>query len=231
MNINERIKQEIKKNIDLKYLSFHSSLVPNIDTVQGVRVPILRLLAKDVSKDDNVMDYLKQPTLDSYEEITIYGLVIGYLKLDLKTYQTYLKQFIPYIDNWATCDVVVSNLKFTKCYQKEMYPFLLTYLKSKKEFEVRFSLVMFLTYYLDETYIHDVLSSLSEIHQNDYYVKMAIAWLISISYIKYPKVTLEYLEKGLLDSWTYQKALQKILESYRVSKEEKEAIRALKNML
>lgn len=227
MNINEKIKNEIKKNIDLKYLSFHASLVPNICTIEGVRVPILRKIAKSISKEENILSYLENPILETYEEKTIYGLVIGYLKLDLEKYQYYLKKFISVIDNWATCDIVASNLKFIKRYKTEMYPFIVQYLNSKKEYEVRFAVVLLMDYYLEEEF-REVLKLIDQIKLDYYYVKMAIAWLISICYIKHKEETLFYLKNNSLDNWTYNKAIQKMIESNRVNKEEKEYLKTLK---
>lgn len=227
MNINDKIKIQIRENIDLKYLSFHGSLVPNVSTIQGVRVPVLRKIAKEISKEKDITNYLNNPTLKNYEEITIYGLVIGYLKLDIEEYQHYLKKFIPYIDNWATCDIVASNLKFIKKNKNEMYSFIKKYLNSKKEFEVRFAVVLLMDYYLEEEFI-EVLKLVEKINLDYYYVKMAIAWLISICYIKHREETLEFLKNTSLDDWTYNKSIQKIIESNRVSVSEKEYFKTIK---
>jgi 3-methyladenine DNA glycosylase AlkD len=109
-----------------------------------------------------------------------------------------------------------------------MYSFLLTYINSKKEFEVRFVIIMFLDYYLVDEYVDLVLEAISNIKQNDYYVKMALAWLLSICYIKYKEKTLHFLSLSCLDDWTYQKTLQKIMESNQVPLSEKEKIRRMK---
>lgn len=230
MKINLWIREEINANIDLKYLAFHSSLLPNVSKIEGVRIPILRKIAASIAKDPDVFSYLNDPICSTYEEKTIYGLTIGYLKTDINYYQKYLKQFIPMIDNWATCDVVASNLKFTKKYPKEMYDFLKPYLKSEKEYEVRFAVVMLMDYYLNENY-EQVLLDLEMISCKDYYVKMAVAWLLSVGYVKHKEKTLFYLKNKTLDPWIYQKSLSKIIESNRVSKEEKEMIRYMKSML
>lgn len=227
MNINDKIKNQINENIDLKYLSFHSSLVPNISSIQGVRVPVLRKIAKSISKEEDLFKYLENPTLENYEEVTIYGLVIGYLKLDIEKYQYYLDKFIPYIDNWATCDIVASNLKFIKKSKQEMYSFILKYLNSKKEFEVRFAIVLLMDYYLDEEFM-DTLKLVEKVKLDYYYVKMAISWLISICYIKHKDETIEFLKNTSLDNWTYNKVIQKIIESNRVTKNEKEYFKTLK---
>ncbi len=228
MDICDFIRRELDKSIDLKYLKFYSSLIPNINNIKGVRVPNLRKIAKTISKREDVNYYLNYPILDSYEELTIYGLVIGYLKLDLDDYLKYLKFYIPLIDNWSTCDVVVSNLKFTKNNLDQMYPFFLEYLYSNKEFECRFAVVIFLTYYLTDNYVDNILVEVSQIKHEGYYSKMAIAWLISVCYIKYKDKVLNYFEKKTLDSWIYNKAIQKIIESNQISLEEKNIIRKLK---
>lgn len=227
MIITERIKKELEDNADLKYLDFHSKLIPNINNIKGVRVPVLRKIAKSISIEKDVFAYLNSPISDSYEEITIYGLVIGYLKLDVEKYQSYLEKFISLIDNWATCDIAVSNMKFIKKYKKEMYSFIIKYLNSNKEFEVRFSIVVLMNYYLDDEF-EETLKLVDHVTLDCYYVKMAIAWLVSICYIKHKDGTLKYLNDCNLDDWTYNKALQKIIESKRVSDNEKINIKKLK---
>jgi 3-methyladenine DNA glycosylase AlkD len=220
MEINKYIETEIKSNIDLTYKKFYSSLCPTISNIEGVRVPVLRKIAKEVSKEKNVKSYLENPILNTYEEKTIYGLVIGYMKTDINIYQKYLKKFIPIIDNWSTCDIVCSNLKFTHKYQKEMYKFINLYLESNHEYEVRFALVMLMNYFLNDEYYLKVLESLKKVNCSNYYTKMAESWLLSVSYIKYKEETLLFLESDL-DEFIYKKTLQKILESKRISKEEK----------
>lgn len=222
MNIYMYIRSEIDANIDEKYKNFQSSLCPNIKNIEGVRVPILRDIALTISKKEEIVSYLEEGNISTYEERNIYGFVIGYLKTDLKIYQRYLKKFIPMIDNWATCDMVCSNLKFTKKYKKEMYSFICSYLKGKKEYEVRFAIVMLMNYYLEEDTYQDVFQKLLEIKNKAYYVQMAEAWLLSICYIRYKEETLTFLKRKDIDSFVLKKTLQKIRESTRVSKQEKE---------
>ncbi len=222
MNIYTYIRSEIDANIEEKYKNFQSSLCPNIKNIEGVRVPILRHIAHTISKKEEITSYLEEANVLTYEEKNIYGFVIGYLKTDLKIYKRYLKKFIPMIDNWATCDMVCSHLKFTKTYKKEMYPFICSYLKSKKEYEVRFAIVMLMDYYLEEDTYQDVLQKLLEIQTKAYYVQMAEAWLLSICYIKYKEETTTFLKRKDIDSVILKKTLQKIRESTRISKQEKE---------
>lgn len=225
------IKEEIRRKLyeiqDLKYKEFHSSLCPNVDNIIGVKVPKLREIAKELSKTD-LKEYLELEDITFYEEKVIQGLLIGTSKLSIEETKKYLEKFIPKIDSWAVCDVVCSSLKITNKHQNEMWEFIEKYIKSKNEFEIRFSIVMYLDYYLNDKYIDKVIKNISKIKSDKYYVQMAIAWLLSVSYIKQRDKTIEYLKNNKLDNFTYNKALQKIIESYRVSKEEKELIKNMK---
>lgn len=225
--IKDEIREKLYKNQDLKYKKFHSSLCPNVDNIIGVQVPKLRQITKELSKT-NTIEYLELDDIIFYEEKVIQGLLIGTSKLSINETLKYLEKYIPKIDSWAVCDIVCSSLKITKKYKKEMWEFLSKYINSKNEFEIRFAVVMYLNYYLNEEYIDKVIKKISKIKSDKYYVQMAIAWLLSIAYIKQKEKTLEYLKNNQLEDFTYNKALQKIVESYRVSKEEKEYIKSIK---
>jgi len=225
--IKEEIMQKLYELQDLKYKQFHSSLCPNVNNIIGVQVPKLRNIAKELSKT-NSKEYLELEDIIYYEEKVIQGILIGMSKISIQEIKKYLEKFIPKIDSWAVCDVVCSSLKITNKYQKEMWEFLNKYINSNKEFEIRFAVVMYLDYYLNDEYIDKVVKNISKIKSDKYYVQMAVAWLLSVSYIKQKEKTLNYLKENNLDDFTYNKALQKIIESYRVSKEEKEFIKTLK---
>jgi len=227
--LKEEIRQKLFEMQDLKYQKFHGALCPNVDNIIGVQVPKLRNIAKELAKT-NAKEYLELEDISYYEEKVIQGLIIGISKLSIEDTKKYLKKFIPKIDSWAVCDVVCSSLKITNKYQEEMWEFLNQYINSDKEFELRFALVMYLDYFLNEKYIDKVIKNISKIKSDKYYVQMAIAWLLSISYIKQKEKTLEYLKNNNLDDFTYNKALQKIIESYRVSKEDKDLIKIMKRI-
>ena len=140
----------------------------------------------------------------------------------------YLDKFVPKIDNWAVCDCSVSTFKFVEKNQEEVWEYLQKYLKSKKEFELRFAVIMLMDYYFQEEYIDQVLETYDNIHHDGYYVKMAVAWAISMAYVKFPEKTWEFLQNNHLDDFTYNKALQKMVESYRVDSETKEEIKKMK---
>lgn len=226
-NINEEIRKELFSLADKKYKKFHSDLCPNVDNIIGVRVPLMRNIAKDISKSEYT-EYLSNPYNDYYEEIMIEGLTIGYIKVDNNTRFEYIRNFVPKIYNWGICDSFCSNLKFTKKNMNEVWDFLMNYISSNKEFELRFAIVMMLDFYIVEEYIDKVLEIFNNIHHEGYYVKMAVAWAVSVAYIRFPEKTLEFLKNNNLDKFTYNKALQKIIESLRVSKEDKDLMRSMK---
>lgn len=223
----DKIREKLFSLVDEEYRKFHSSLCPGTKNIIGIRVPVLRNVAKEIVKED-WKQYLQDAEDDYYEEVMLQGMVIGLAKMDLEERLEYVKKFVPKIDNWAVCDTTCAGFKFAKKHTKEIWEFLKPYLKSNKEFEIRFGVVMLLDFYITEEYIKEVLKILNETHHDGYYVKMAVAWAISICYIKFPKETFEMLQKNKLDTFTYNKALQKIIESYRVSKEDKEKIKAMK---
>ena len=227
-NKKEEIRQELIKLADDKYRSFHSNLCPGVENILGVRLPLLRKIAKNLSKEEDYHNYLNNDDTKYYEEIMIKGLIIGYLKTDNENRFNYIKNFIPKIDNWAICDSFCNNLKFTKKNINEVWNFILPYTSSENEFDIRFAVVMMLNFYIIEDYIDDVLNTLNNIHHDGYYVKMAVAWAVSYAYIDFPEKTLAFLKNNNLDNFTYNKSLQKIIESTRVSKEDKDLMKSMK---
>lgn len=149
---------------------------------------------------------------------------------DINKVMNYIEEFITKIDNWAICDTFCAGLKITKKYKKEMWQFIQKYIKSNKEFEVRFALVMILDYYIEDEYLEKDLKIFNENKNNKYYVQMAVAWAISLCIIKYYDRTVEFLksDKCKLDKFTFNKSIQKAIESYRISGDEKEVLRSLK---
>lgn len=226
------MKQEIKEKLlelaDKKYKEFHSGLCPGTENILGVRVPILRNYAKKLAKQKEVPELLSQIHDQYYEEIMLQGMLIGLEKGDITQIQKHIEKFVPKIDNWAVCDVFCAGLKITKKYPKEMWDFLQKYVKSEKEFEIRFAMVMILDFYIEEEYLKDVFNLWDSISSQAYYVQMAIAWGISISLIKFYEPTINYLKIAHLDKFTYNKALQKAIESYRITEEQKQELRKMK---
>lgn len=228
----EDIREEMISMVDETYRDFQIKLLPEIRNYVGVRLPVLRKLAKRIAKEDSV-GYLESALCrgsekELFEEIMLQGMVIGYMKGDISDIFSYTERFLPKIDNWSVCDSFCSGFKHALNAREQVWDWLGQFLASGREFTVRFVLVMLLNYYVDEMYVNRLFSIFDDVRHEGYYVKMAMAWAISICYIKYPKESMEYLGKNRLDDFTYNKALQKIMESRCISAKEKETIRGLK---
>lgn len=228
LKLKQKIKEKLFKLADSKYKEFHSGLCPETNNIIGVRVPILRDYAKELVKEYEIKELLKQIDNQYYEEIMLQGMLIGLSKEDFKTIQKQIEEFVPKIDNWAVCDTFCAGLKATKKHKKEMWNFIQNYLKSDKEFEIRFGIVMILEYYLEEDYLEKDFEIFDSITSQDYYAQMAVAWAISICFIKFYDKTIKYLETANLDKFTYNKALQKAIESYRITDKQKNLLRSMK---
>lgn len=225
----QNIRQQLMELQDLNYRDFNAKLLPTVDkeTIIGVRIPSIRNIAKEIAKEDP-HTYLNLSQDLFYEEKMLRGMVIGYAKMEFEERLKYIKQFIPSIDNWSVCDSFCSGLKSTKNHQKEVWEFLLPYASSRDEYEARFAAVMLLNYFVDEQYIQQTLKVLDSIQNGKFYTQMAVAWAISICYIKYPNSTETYLQTSTQDCFTYNKALQKIIESNRTNADIKEKIKKMK---
>jgi 3-methyladenine DNA glycosylase AlkD len=225
--VEQTIREQIMELAEEDYQKFSAALIPNINNVLGVRIPLLRNLAKQIVKGD-WRTYLEHADQDYFEEVMLQGIVIGYIKADIEEILQYVRDFVPKIDNWSVCDSFCVGLKFVKTNRARVWDFLQPYLMSGKEYEIRFGVVMLLDYYIDEEYIERVVQCLDRINHEGYYVKMAVAWAVSICYVKLPEPTMTFLKGNSLDDFTYNKVLQKITESYRVDQETKTIIRSMK---
>lgn len=225
---NKEIREKIESLADDKYKEFHKGLCPNTIEIIGVRVPKLREFAKDIAKDENVEEYLNNAMDSSYEEILLQGMVLGLWKVDFDTFIKYLKNFVPKINSWAVCDVSVAGFKIINKNKEKMWNILQEYLKSNKEYELRFAIVTMLDFYITQDYIEKVLEILNNIKHSGYYVKMAVAWALQVCFVKFPEETMNLLKNNNIEDYTYNKALQKIIESYRVDDQTKQKIREMK---
>ncbi|MBP0726632.1 DNA alkylation repair protein [Bacillus sp. RG28] len=227
--MNNEIRKQIFELIDTDYQKFAARLIPNIDNVLGVRLPELRKIAKKIAKDD-WRTFLKTAENKYFEETMLQGMIIGYVKADIEEILSYVSDFVPKIDNWSVCDSFCTGLKFTNDNRDRVWDFLMPYLNSKNEYDVRFGVVMLLDFYIEPNYIKKVLKLLDKINHEGFYVKIGVAWAISICYVKFPEITMKYLVDNSLDKLTYNKALQKIIESNRVDKNTKNVMRKLKRI-
>ena len=226
----EKLQAELKALQDLKYQKFHSSLLPGVQNIIGVRMPLLRKLAKEVLRGDwrNYLDSFVAEPNTYYEEDIIQALLIGTSKLSWQERHAYIKEFVPKINNWAVCDLFCSTLKEAQYYQEEYWQLIVPYFNSSNAYDLRFASVMLLNHFTGDEFVEEALNLLEAIKHEDYYVKMGIAWAISIFYIKQPQLTLKLIKQNNLDDFTHNKAIQKIRESFRVSKEDKEMLNKFK---
>lgn len=216
---------------DSKYKAFNESLIPGTSTAYGVRVPEVRAIARDIIKKDPA-GFLVASAPASFEEIMLRGMVIAGMKLPLAERLPLVEDFLPLIDNWAVCDTFCGTFKLKKPEDKAlMWEFLLPLFSDAREFHARFAAVMFLGHFVEEDYIGPGLVCLEAMTQEAYYVRMAVAWAVSVCYVKFPERTLPLLERRTLPPFTQNKAIQKIRESYRVPKEDKERLFAYKIMV
>lgn len=223
----KKLLEYMKSIQDIKYRDFNKKLIPNTENIIGIRVPNLRELSKEIS-NGNWKEFLDVAEDTYYEETVLQGMVIGNIKNTFEETLYYIERFIPKINNWSVCDGFCCGLKCTNKYKENMYDILKKYVYSENPWEIRFALVMFLIYYVDDKHIKEIFEYCNNIQNEEYYVKMGMAWLLSICFIKYEEETFFYIKNNNLDDFTYNKMLQKIIESNRVDLEKKNIIRGMK---
>lgn len=226
----EKIRKELEIIAEENYRIFAAKLIPNIDNLLGVRLPKLRKIAKKIVQ----LDYEYYLAMDNhlyFEEVMLQGMIIGEIKLPWTERSRYVKQFISKIDNWSVCDSFCCGLKFEVSEKELVWQFLQPYFASDKPYDIRFAVVMLLFYFVDDEYAQKAFTLFDQIKNDDYYVKMAVAWAISIYFRELPTLTMSYLQKNQLDDWIYNKALQKITESLKVDSSTKIIIRSMKRKI
>ncbi|SOC36064.1 DNA alkylation repair protein [Ureibacillus acetophenoni] len=224
------IRNQLLEHVDEKYQEFQSKLIPDTTNLLGVRLPVLRKIAKEIAKGEWEQFLVHDPE-DYFEEVMLKGLVIGYLKVNLEEKLEWVEWFVPKISNWSICDSFCSGIKVTEKDRKIVWDFLMPYLNSSDEYEVRFGIVMLLNYFIEKEYIVMILTLFNFIKHEGYYVKMALAWAISVCFIHYPQRTIEFLNNNDLDDFTYNKSIQKIIESSRIDQETKDELRNMKRKM
>ncbi len=227
----EYINNKLFELKDEKYKEFNIKLCPDTNKeMLGIRIPNLRKLAKEILKErNNWEEFIKNENIKYFEGVILQGLIIGYSKMELKEKEKYIKMFVPRIDSWAINDTFVPTLKINKKDLEEYWKFILPYTKSKKEFEVRFAVISMLDYFLTDEYVDKVLKELNKITHEGYYVKMGVAWTLAEIGIKYNEKAMKFLkEENNLDKFTYNKTLQKMIESYRIDNVQKDILRKMK---
>lgn len=212
---------------DVKYRDFHIGLCPGTANIMGVRIPMQRKLAQEIARGD-FRKFLAEAQNEYYEETMIEGFVIAKAKLDLAERLELLRGFVPKIDNWAVCDSVCASFKFREEDLPKVWDFILQFQSSTTEFELRSMLIMMLDYFLREEYVEQILVIVNNIKSEQYYVRMAQAWLIAELFVKTREQTLKLLKHNNLAPWVQNKAIQKIRESYRVTPDDKQLLLSYK---
>ena len=223
----DEIREDLFANQDVKYIDFQSKLTPTIEanTAIGVRTPVLRKLAKDYSKRQDVDDFLADLPHKYFDENQLHAFILSEIK-DFDECIGKLESFLPFVDNWATCDQMSP-----KCFKKnheKLLPYLNKWIKSDDTYTVRFAIVTFMSHFLDDDFDEGYLKLVSDIKSDEYYINMAIAWYFATALAKQYDKTIPYIENKTLDVWTHNKAIQKSIESYRVTAEHKEYLKSLK---
>lgn len=209
---------------DIKYKKFHSSLVLNSKyEIIGIRVPVMRNIAKKIAARGDIEEFLKYAQDKYYEEVMIQGFVISHIK-DEKIFYKYFKKYINKIDNWALCDSFCNSIKIVRKYPEKYSEEAIKCALDKKEFISRVGLVLILDYFISQKNLEKIFKIMNEIQSDKFYINMAESWLICEIYIKFPKETEDFLKKNNLNKFTQNKAISKIHDSNRIGKDEKELL-------
>ncbi len=221
------LEKELFELQDIKYKNFHQKLMPTVnpDKVIGIRTPVLRKFAKEFSKREEAERFLKKLPHKYYEEDNLHAFLLEEIK-DYNALIRELNKFLPLVDNWATCDMM--RPKILKNHKKELLSDIQKWLNSKDTYTIRFAVNCLMLHYLEEDFNSEYLYWVKNIESEEYYINMVRAWYFATALAKQYDETVKLLEKEGLDKWTHNKTIQKALESYRITKEQKTYLRTLK---
>ena len=221
------IQQELFALQDLSYRDFHAKLMPTVDKARviGVRTPKLRAFAKEFGKTEEAKEFLKVLPHQYYEENNLHGFLIEQIK-DYPTLIRELNRFLPCIDNWATCDLLTVRVvkKHLDTFTEEVE----RWLASDHTYTIRFGIGMLMRYYLEEHFSLEYPEKVVKIRSEEYYVNMMRAWYFATALAKQYEAIFPFLEEERLDAWTHNKTIQKAIESYRITQEQKAYLRTLR---
>ena len=222
-----KIQKELFSLQDKEYMKFSSKLTPNVpeDTIIGVRIPEIRKLAKKLVKNNEYEDFLKELPHKYYDENLLHGAIISESKNFEKCIKL-LDNFLPFVDNWAVCDTI--SPKIFKKHKKELIEKIKEWSQSDKTYTCRFGVEMLMTHFLDEDFKKEYLEMVANIHSEEYYVKMVIAWFFATALAKQWDYAVIYLEDNRLDVWVHNKTIQKARESLRILEDKKGYLKGLK---
>lgn len=225
------MKDIIRKRLfelgDDEYRLFQAKLMPGIslEKIVGVRTPVLRKYAKELASEPDIDSFLETLPHEYYDEYNLHGFIISQCK-DVRKAVAYVDALLPYVDNWATCDLL-SPVAFKK-HPEEIRDDIERWLDSERPFTVRFGIEMIMSHFLDERYDPYFSERVANIRSNEYYVNMMIAWYFATALAKQWDSAIPYITERRLDDWTHNKTIQKAVESFRVSEERKQFLKTQK---
>ena len=227
MKIEAYIQKELFALQDKEYHDFHCRLMPTVnpDVVIGVRTPALRKFAKEVAKMPEAEVFLQKLPHTYYEENNLHGFLLENIR-DYEKCVNAVDAFLPYVDNWATCDMMTP--KIFKQHPEELLTQIRRWLSAEDTYAVRFAIRMLMNFYLDELFTPEYPRMVADVESEEYYINMMIAWYFSTALAKQYDAVIPYLEKRQLPQWIHNKTIQKAIESYRITNEQKTYLRTLK---
>ena len=223
----ELILQKLQELSDLGYRDFQAKLMPTVakETIIGVRTPAMRALAKELKGTELASNFLKELPHQYFDENQLHAFLINELK-DYDECLQELERFLPYVDNWATCDQL--SPKVLKKQPEATLEAIRKWMASQHVYTIRFGMEMLMSFYLDAWFKPEYLAWVAADRNDEYYVKMMVAWFFATALAKQYEATVPYLEQRLLPEWSHKKAIQKACESYRITKEQKDYLRTLR---
>ena len=216
----EEIKNKLKDLSEEKYRNFHSSLLPGVKNILGVRMPLIKKIAREIAKDD-WKGFFEAADEGIYEMKMLKGLSVAFAKCSAEEKIQYLERFIPLVDNWAICDCVCGSLKPKKEEEQLYFDFAAAFAQKEGEYEARVGIVLLMDGFFTKEWIDKSLEVFKKVHMGKYYTDMGVAWALSMGLVKFEEKTIEFMENTALSDFVYNKALQKARESYRVSEDKK----------
>lgn len=221
------IRERLFAMQDTEYKDFHSRLMPTIDpeTIIGVRVPMLRKFAKELSRNGETAEFMKTLPHKYYEENNLHAFLIEQIN-DFDIALAEVEKFLPYVDNWATCDSM--SPKVFRKHPNELLTKIKMWISSDKTYTVRFGLGMLMKFYLDDNFKEEYLAIAASVKSDEYYVNMMISWFFATALAKQYDTALPYIKERRLTAWVHNKTIQKSIESYRISNEQKAFLRTMK---
>ena len=231
MSIIKEIQKELFEKQDLKYKAFQSKLIPTVDAVKviGVRTPDLRAIAKKFASHPEIEKFLSTLPHEYYDENQVHAFVLSLIK-DYDECVSHIDKFLPFVDNWATCDQMRPKVFAKKQYRKPLLNDVERWINAPTTnvYTVRFGIETLMSFFLDDDFNPKFLKWVSKIRSEEYYLNMMVAWFFATALAKQYEATIPFIEKHRLDIWTHNKTIQKAIESYRITEDQKSNLRTLK---